>query len=225
MLYFQILIDAITQARLMLCRNMVILESAFQILIGAISQSGTVICWEEENMNNTGYSELLNTIGLGNIDIGYFFIGLAVLLVILLILVICLIVKTQKLKRRLDKFVLGKDGVSLEQDIIALFEDNKFLKINTDKNKADIRTLYKRMETAYQKMGLVKYDAFQQMGGKLSFSLALLNENNDGFIINYVHSTDGCYSYTKEIISGECSITLGKEEQKALSIAMGEDKK
>lgn len=225
MLYFQILIDAITQARLMLCRNMVILESAFQILIGAISQSGTVICWEEENMNNTGYSELLNTIGLGNIDIGYFFIGLAVLLVILLILVICLIVKTQKLKRRLDKFILGKDGVSLEQDIIALFEDNKFLKINTDKNKADIRTLYKRMETAYQKMGLVKYDAFQQMGGKLSFSLALLNENNDGFIINSVHSTDGCYSYTKEIISGECSITLGKEEQKALSIAMGEDKK
>ena len=176
-------------------------------------------------MNNTGYSELLNTIGLGNIDIGYFFIGMAALIVILLILTICLIVKTHKLKQRLDKFVLGKDGVSLEKDIIALFEDNKFLKINTDKNKKDISTLYKRMETVYQKMGLVKYDAFQQMGGQLSFSLALLNENNDGFIINSVHSTDGCYSYTKEIIGGKCSITLGKEEEKALSIAMGEEKK
>lgn len=173
-------------------------------------------------MDNTGYSELLNTIGLGNIDIGYFFIGMAALVLILLILTICLIVKTQKLKKRLDKFVLGKDGVSLEKDIIALFEDNKFLKITTDKNKKDIRTLYKRMEGAYQKMGLVKYDAFQQMGGQLSFSLALLNENNDGFIINSVHSTDGCYSYTKEIIAGECSITLGKEEEKALAIAMGE---
>ena len=175
-------------------------------------------------MNNTGYSNLLNTIGLGNIDIGYLFLGMAVLLVILLILTICLLVKTQKLKKRLDRFVLGKDGVSLEQDIIALFEDNKFLKINGDKNKKDIHTLYKRMETAYQKMGLVKYDAFRQMGGQLSFSLALLNENNDGFIINSVHSTDGCYSYTKEVIAGECSITLGKEEEKALAIAMGDEK-
>ena len=175
-------------------------------------------------MNNVGYSEFLNTIGLGNIDIGYFIVGMAALTVILLILTICLIVKTQKLKRRLDKFVLGKDGLSLEQDIIALFEDNKFLKINTDKNKKEIRTLYKRMESAYQKMGLVKYDAFKQMGGQLSFSLALLNENNDGFIINSVHSTDGCYSYTKEIIAGECSITLGKEEEEALAIAMGEEK-
>lgn len=175
-------------------------------------------------MNNTGYSNLLNIIGLGNIDIGYLFLGMAVLLVILLILTICLLVKTQKLKKRLDRFVLGKDGVSLEQDIIALFEDNKFLKINCDKNKKDIHTLYKRMETAYQKMGLVKYDAFRQMGGQLSFSLALLNENNDGFIINSVHSTDGCYSYTKEVIAGECSITLGKEEEKALAIAMGDEK-
>lgn len=175
-------------------------------------------------MNNAGYSELLNTVGLGNIDIGYLFIGMAVLLAVLLILTICLTVKIQKLKQRLDKFVLGKDGVSLEKDIIALFEDNKFLRINTDKNKKDICTLYKRMESAYQKMGLVKYDAFQQMGGQLSFSLALLNENNDGFIINSVHSTDGCYSYTKEIVAGECSITLGKEEEKALALAMGEEK-
>ena len=174
-------------------------------------------------MNNTGYSEILNTMGQGNIYIGYFLIGLAVIVLIFLILTICLTVKLHNLKKRLDKFVLGKDGMSLEQDIIALFEDNKFLKINTDKNKKDIRTLYKRMEKTYQKMGLVKYDAFQQMGGQLSFSLALLDENNNGFIINSVHSTDGCYSYTKEIIAGECSITLGKEEEKALAKAMGEE--
>lgn len=174
-------------------------------------------------MSTTGYSELLDNLGLGSIDIGYFIAGMSAVLVILLILTICLLVKIHTLKGRLDKFVLGKDGVSLEKDIIALFEDNKFLKINTDKNKKDIRTLYKKMEGAYQKMGLVKYDAFQQMGGQLSFSLALLNENNDGVIINSVHSTDGCYSYTKEIIAGECSITLGKEEKKALAIAMGSE--
>lgn len=115
-----------------------------------------------------------------------------------------------------------KDGASLEQDIAGLYEDNKFLKTSVDKNKKDIRTLYKRMENAYQKMGIVKYDAFNQMGGQLSFSLALLDENNNGFIINSVHSTEGCYSYTKEIKNGESSISLGKEEEEALATAIGE---
>ena len=86
----------------------------------------------------------------------------------------------------------------------------------------NIPTFNRNMESAFQKMGLVKYDAFNQMGGQLSFCLALLDENNNGFIINSVHSTEGCYSYTKEIKGGESSISLGKEEEEALSMAMGE---
>ena len=148
-------------------------------------------------------STFLNQIGLGGFDLGYLLIGMAVAVLLLLIFLILLIVqirKTSKLKKRLDKF----------------------LKANTEKNKKDIRTLYKNMESAYQKMGLVKYDAFNQMGGQLSFSLALLDENNNGFIINSVHSSEGCYSYTKEIKLGQCAIDLGSEEAEALSIAMGE---
>ena len=154
----------------------------------------------------------------------YLFYGMIILVVLILVLIVLLAVqisKTSKLKKRLDKFVLGKDGASLE-DIAGLYEDNKFLKTSADKNKKDIRTLYKRMENAYQKMGIVKYDAFNQMGGQLSFSLALLDENNNGFIINSVHSTEGCYSYTKEIKNGESSISLGKEEEEALATAIGE---
>ncbi len=167
-------------------------------------------------------SKFLTDIGLGNLDIGYIFIGMLVAIIILLICLIVQIVKTNKLKKRLDKFVLGKDGKSLEKDIVALYEDNKFLKNATEKNKKDIRMLYKNMESTFQKIGVVKYDAFRQMGGSLSFCLALLNENNDGFIMNSVHSTDGCYTYTKVIKNGECDIDLGTEEKKALSIAMGE---
>ena len=155
----------------------------------------------------------------------YLFYGMIILVVLILVLIVLLAVqisKTSKLKKRLDKFVLGKDGASLEQDIAGLYEDNKFLKTSADKNKKDIRTLYKRMENAYQKMGIVKYEAFNQMGGQLSFSLALLDENNNGFIINSVHSTEGCYSYTKEIKNGESSISLGKEEEEALATAIGE---
>ena len=167
-------------------------------------------------------SKIFESMGIGGIDIGYLFIGMAVCILILLILLIVQISKAAKLKKRLDKFMTGKDGKSLEKDIVGLYEDNKFLKISVDKNKKDIRTLYKNMESAFQKVGIVKYDAFRQMGGQLSFSLALLDENNNGFVLNSVHSTEGCYTYTKEIKNGECSISLGEEEQKALSMAMGD---
>lgn len=166
-------------------------------------------------------SNLFNQLGLGNIDIGYIVIGLVVLLLVLIILVIVQLCNYSKLNKKYKKFMQGKDAKSLEKDIIGLYEDNKFLKTVTEKNKKDIRSLYKNMESAYQKCGIVKYDAFQQMGGKLSFSLALLNEKNDGFIINSVHSTDGCYSYTKIVKDGNCSISLGEEEKEALDIAMG----
>lgn len=170
----------------------------------------------------TGESNFFNMIGLGSVDIGYILLGMFLLIIILLILLIILMIKSNKMKKRLDRFLTGKDGKSLEQDIIGLFEDNKFLKVNADKNKKDMRVLTKKLENAYQKMGLVKYDAFQQMGGQLSFSLCLLDDNNNGFIINSVHSTEGCYSYTKEIKAGESSIDLGEEEEEALSIALGE---
>lgn len=119
------------------------------------------------------------------------------------------------------KFMQGKDAKSLEMDIIGLYEDNKFIKTSMEKNKKDIKNLYKKLESAFQKMGIVKYDAFREMGGQLSFSLVLLDENDNGFILNSVHSTEGCYSYTKEIENGQCSITLGEEEKQALDIAMG----
>ncbi len=172
--------------------------------------------------NTITISNLFHSIGLDGIDIGYLFIGMLVFILLLLILVIVLIRKTNYLKKRMDKFMQGKDVKSLEKHIIGLYEDNKFLKISADKNKKDIRTLYKKIESTFQKVGIVKYDAFRQMGGQLSFSLALLDENNNGFVLNSVHSTEGCYTYTKEIKNGECEILLSEEEKHALTMAIGE---
>ena len=93
-----------------------------------------------------GNSNLLNQLGLESFDLGYLAVGILVLAVLILILIIILIVqivKVNKLKKRLDKFLAGKEGASLEQDIIALFEDNKFLKNSTDKNRKDISILFK----------------------------------------------------------------------------------
>lgn len=171
---------------------------------------------------------LLQQMGLGKLDLGYLVIAVGVAIVLLLVVLILLIVqikKVGKLKSRLDKFTTGKNAKSLEEDIAALFEDNHYLRNSVDTNRKDIRALFKQMETAFQKVGLVKYDAFNQMGGQLSFCLALLDENNNGFILNSVHSTEGCYCYTKEVKNGESVLDLGKEEAKALAIAVGEEQK
>jgi hypothetical protein len=117
----------------------------------------------------------------------------------------------------------GSDAKSMESEISGLFTDIDFLKNESEKNGKEIKHIYKRLETVFQKIGVVKYDAFKQMGGQLSYSLALLDENNNGFIINSVHSTDGCYSYTKIIKDGECEISLSEEEQEALDMAINHE--
>lgn len=165
-------------------------------------------------------SNLFDSMGLGNLDIAYLFIGILVIIIILFIIVFVQMWKLNKLKKRYEKFMKGKEAESLEEEIVNLFEDITYLKETTNKNSKEISRIYKKHESAYQKIGIVKYDAFNQMGGKLSFSLALLNENDDGFILNSVHSSDGCYSYTKEITAGECEISLGEEEKNALEIAI-----
>ena len=165
-------------------------------------------------------SDFLTMIGLGGVDIGYILVGIAGVLLNFMIILIVLIEKYNKLKKRYDRFMKGKNAASLEENVHGVFEDMKLLKTYVDKNKKDIRILYKNMERTFQKLGIVKYDAFNHMGGQLSFSLALLDVNNDGFIINSVHSSEGCYSYTKEIKGGTSGISLGKEEQQALNIAM-----
>lgn len=166
-------------------------------------------------------SNFLNQIGLGNVDIGYILIALLAMILVLFIIVIILMVRMSKINKRISKFMKGKDAQSLEKEIVGLYEDNKFLKNMVDSNKKDIRQLYKQLAKAFQKVGIVKYDAYQQMGGLLSFSLALLDEDNNGLILNSVHSTEGCYTYTKEIRRGECSIELSNEEKVALDQAMG----
>ena len=160
------------------------------------------------------------SIGLENIDIGILISVLGAVILFLIVLNIVNIRSISKLKKKYDKFMLGKNAESLENEITDLFEDNKFIKSSIEKNRKDIHALYRKFESSLQKVGIIKYDAFEQIGGKLSFCMALLDENNNGFILNSVYGAEGCYTYTKEIKNGNCETSLGQEEEKALSIAM-----
>lgn len=153
-------------------------------------------------------------------DSDYIIIGLAALLVIFFIIIIINMVQVSKLKKRYKIFMSGKDARSLEDTLMQRLNQVDDLIASNATNEKNINKLFDNMKPTFQKIGLVKYDAFHEMGGKLSFSLALLNETNDGFIINAVHSREGCYTYIKEIIDGNSIIVLADEEQEALNIAM-----
>ena len=145
-----------------------------------------------------------------------------ILLAAVIILAVFLILTNRKVKeldRRLYDLSAGSEGESLEDMLIRILDNYDGINKQLEQNTGDIRDIYRRLHGVVQKIGLVKYDAFNEMGGKLSFSLALLSESNSGFVLNAVHSREGCYTYIKEIIDGNSVLTLAEEEKEALEIA------
>ncbi len=155
------------------------------------------------------------------IDPAIVIISLGTITLLLLIMTIICILQTNKLYRRYDKFMRGKDAESLEKTIMGIVEENKELRLQDKNTKDAVKVLSKSVKGSFQKFGMVKYNAFKGMGGNLSFAFAMLDMNNTGFILNSVHSREGCYLYIKDVVNGETEITLGNEEKEALEQALG----
>ena len=153
-------------------------------------------------------------------DSDYIIIGLAAVILILFILTIVNIAQMKKLKKSYRAFMSGKNGKNLEDTLIRRLKQVDTLLASNEENQKNIQTLFENMQHTYQKMGLIKYDAFHEMGGKLSFSLAMLDAGNNGYIINAMHTREGCYTYIKEIVDGNSIIVLSEEESEALKRAM-----
>lgn len=148
-------------------------------------------------------------------------IGSSVLSLVLLVTVILCILKINKLYRRYDLFMRGKDAETLEDVLMDVLDQMKDLNTKDRANKDMMKKLSKQVKDSFQKFGFVKYNAFKGMGGNLSFVLAMLDNNNSGFVLDVVHSREGCYLYLKEVEEGATEVLLGSEEQEALEQALG----
>ncbi len=146
-------------------------------------------------------------------------ISAIIMIIVLAIFLIISLRKISKLNKKYATFMKGANGKDLEASILTRFNE-------IDKMKTDIEFIFSKLNiacdvllTTYQKMSIVKYDAFKEMGGKLSFSLAMLDDKNNGYILTSVHTREGCYTYIKEIIKGESFVVLSEEERKVLEEA------
>lgn len=150
---------------------------------------------------------------------------MGIIMAVLFILLLVNMGKSNRLRKRYEAFMQGKNAESLEDTLSTRIQQIDQLLISEKQNREDIERISNILSYTFQKVGMVKYDAFHEMGGKLSFSLALLDQKNDGFIINAMHSREGCYTYIKEILNGNSIIVLADEEREALNIALGKKEK
>ena len=144
---------------------------------------------------------------------------IAIFTVALLTTTIIILVKIGSLTKKYNAFMKGSDGYTLESTIINRFKEIDILKEESKYTSEKLNIACETLITAYQKIGIVKYDAFKEMGGKLSFSLCLLDDENNGFILTSMHTREGCYTYVKEIIKGESFVVLSAEERRSLEEA------
>lgn len=151
-----------------------------------------------------------------HVTLDYFIVinlgGMAILFALALIILI----RQGKLNKKYKKFMTGAKGYNLEK--IVLEQRDEIEKINESIANHDdyITTISSHFSKVYSKIHIMKYDAFKEVGGNMSFVLVLLDMKNNGIIINSIRSTDGNYIYLKEVESGNCDTPLCKEEAVAL---------
>ena len=162
-------------------------------------------------------STIFDSIG---IDPGIIIIALLVIVVILIACNISMNMRMTRLERKYKMFMKGSDAQSLEKTFVRKFAQIDRLYEAKEDHEQAIKTLAKHFKVIYSKYGVEKYDAFDDVGGKLSFALAMLDKENSGFVLNAIHSREGCYTYVKEIVKGESYIVLGEEEKEALRQAV-----
>ncbi len=129
--------------------------------------------------------------------------------------------KYKRLYRQYDYFMRGKDAETLEDYFVELQKHVEALEDEDKKNKEVLRVLNRNVRASFQKFGLIKYNAYGGMGGNMSFAIAMLDYTNTGFVINSVHSREGCFLYIKDVDAGTTAVELGAEEKLALEQALG----
>lgn len=157
------------------------------------------------------------------IDIGIIVLILLILVVFLLFMAVVQIVRLHRLNLKYKVFMKGSSGRSLQKEFEHRFKQLEEMEEKLGNHQLDINAIKAIQNKTLHKYGIVTYDAFDDMGGKLSFALAMLDKDNTGFILNAIHSRENCFLYIKEILNGESFIILSKEEIEALRRAVNSE--
>ena len=159
---------------------------------------------------------LLDIIGIQNV-----LLIVAIFNVILLIAFVIAIVKITNISKKYKNFMqkLG-NGKHIEEDL----ENYMYRVERVEKQNGEMVNLVKNLDhdlkRCIQKVGIIRYNAFNDTGSDLSFALALLDENNDGVVLNGIYSREMSNIYAKPVEDGKSSYTISEEEKEAIRKAI-----
>ena len=128
--------------------------------------------------------------------------------------------EVRRLKNKFDRFMRpNSKNHNLELQLTEYLEEVREIKEKNDGIFEDIEDIKRVLKTGIQKIGIVKYNTLEEIGGELSYAIALLDQNDSGIVLNSLYYRDGCYTYAKQIIAGDCLTPLSEEEQQAIVAA------
>ncbi len=153
-----------------------------------------------------------------------FILAMAIIMVILLLAFIIVMIRVSILNKRYKNFMkkIG-NGKNIEEDL-----QNYMYKVEKVENhnaeiSGQINTIKQDLTKCIQKVGMYRYSAFKDTGSDLSFTLALLDENNDGVVLNGIYSREMSNIYAKPVKNGKSTYTITEEEEKAIKKAIETD--
>ena len=155
------------------------------------------------------------------IESNTFLIVLSSITILLVIGFILMMIKFSSINKKYRIFInkLG-NGNNIEEDL----ENYMYRVERVEKQNAEILNYTKMIQQdltkCIQKVGIVRYNAFKDTGSDLSFALALLDENNNGVVLNGIYSREMSNIYAKPVNNGESSYTISEEEREAIKKAM-----
>jgi len=150
-------------------------------------------------------------------------VGLAAAVLVLLLLVLLLGFRIRRVDRRVRALTRGEDG----QDLGAVLDAHLDRVLDVSRELDEIidrmAVVERNGKRSFQKVGLVRFNPFEDTGGNQSFALALLDAAGDGIVFSSLHSRSGTRVYAKAITAGRADTALSTEEEQALREAIGGD--
>ena len=127
--------------------------------------------------------------------------------------------KIRRLNSKYYKFMNGLSGANIEEILYDCIEKTNSVIEKNRELEYQLNTIKRNMYYCVQKVGIIRYNAFDDVGSDLSFSIALLDYNDDGVVISSLYSRDSSSSYAKPVERGKSKHALSAEEIKAIDNA------
>lgn len=142
-----------------------------------------------------------------------------IIAILVIAIFVLLIIKISQLEHKLRAFMVGKDGLSLENTLEWLTKKSANIDETILVHKEALEMIDKRVKKSIRGYSLVHYDAYENAGGQQSFASGLIDENEDGYILSIITNRNHTGIYAKKINRGIAESSLSKEENEALLIA------